>query len=64
MAMWLDCSFKKVVCRVSAKEFESANAFGDRVVMTESALEGAEPAITFKPREQWPKAFRFYRLWR
>lgn len=64
MAMWLDHSFKKVVCRVGAKEFESAKVFGDHVVMTESALDGTETAIVFKPREDWPKPFRFYRLWR
>jgi peptidyl-tRNA hydrolase len=62
MAKWLDQSFKKVVCRVGATEFESAKAFADHVVMTESAL--GETAIVFKPREEWPKPFRFYRLWR
>jgi hypothetical protein len=30
----------------------------------ESALDGAEVALAFKPREEWPKALRFYRLYR
>ena len=29
-----------------------------------SALDGQEVAIAFKPREQWPKPFRFYSLYR
>ena len=61
---WLDGPFYKVVCRVGAKEFENAKAFEDRVVLTESALDGAEVAIAFKPREEWPKPFRFYKLYR
>lgn len=64
MSAWLDRSFKKVVCRVDAKEFESAKTLGEHVVMTESALGGAETAIVFKPRDKWPKQFRSYRLWK
>jgi hypothetical protein len=45
-------------------EFEKAKAFTDHVVLTESALAGQEVAIAFKPREEWPNAFRFYRLFR
>ena len=29
-----------------------------------AALGGAEVALAFKPRAEWPKAFRFYRLYR
>jgi peptidyl-tRNA hydrolase len=64
MSAWLAGPFYKVVCRVSDEEFERAKAFADRVVLTESALGGQEVALAFKPREEWPKAFRFYRLYR
>jgi peptidyl-tRNA hydrolase len=61
---WLSGPFAKVVCKVSDEEFEKAKGIPDHVVLTESALEGHEVAIAFKPRQEWPKAFRFYRLFR
>jgi len=38
---WLTGPFYKVVCRVTDTEFESAKSFEGRVVLTESALNGA-----------------------
>jgi hypothetical protein len=64
VAAWLAGPFYKVICKVSDEEFEQAKAVEDRVVLTESGLGGAEVAIAFKPREEWPKGFRFYRLFR
>jgi peptidyl-tRNA hydrolase len=64
VAQWLAGPFFKAVCKVNAREFESAKAVADHVVMTESALAGREVAIVFKPREEWPKMFRFLRLYR
>jgi hypothetical protein len=64
VASWLAGPFLKVVCKVDDAEFERAKAFEDSVVLTESALGGLEVAIAFKPREEWPKAFRFYKLYR
>lgn len=61
---WLDTSFRKVVCCVTDTEFEYAKQFDNHVLMTESALEGAETCMVFCPREQWPKAFTYYRLYR
>ena len=52
------------MCKVNDEEFERAKAFEDHVVITESALAGQEVAIAFKPREDWPKAFQFFRLYR
>ena len=46
------------------KEFDKAKTFEDCVVLTESALNNKEVAIAFKPRKEWPKAFRFYRLFK
>ena len=61
---WLAGTFHKVTCKVSDAEFEAAKAFPDSVVLTESAWEGKEIAIAFKPRAEWPKAFNFYKLYR
>jgi hypothetical protein len=64
VAEWLAGPFFKVVCKVSEDEFEKAKAVEDQVVLTESKLNGQEVAIAFKPREEWPKAFQFYRLYK
>ena len=61
---WLAGPFFKAVCKVNDKEFERAKECPDHVVITESALGGAGAALAFKPREGWPKAFSFFRLYR
>jgi peptidyl-tRNA hydrolase len=64
VAEWLSGPFYKAVCRVSDAEFERAKEVAEHVVLTESALGGQEVAIAFKPRREWPKAFRFLRLYK
>ena len=64
VGQWLSGPFYKVVCRVTDPEFEKAKTVDDHVVLTESALEGHEVAIAFKPREEWPKMFRYLKLFR
>lgn len=61
---WLAGPFRKTICKVSDEEFDRARGFDDLVVLTESALGDQEVAIAFEPREEWPKAFKFYRLYR
>ena len=65
---WAETSFRERVCKVTDKEFEDAKAHGKNMVdcriMTESSLGGMETAIVFKPREEWPKFFKFLRLWK
>lgn len=61
---WLAGPFAKAVCRVSDSEFEKAKDAGDFVSISESALGGAENVLAFKPREEWPKGFRFFKLFR
>lgn len=61
---WLLGRFYKVICKVNTKEFEKAKGFEDNVVLTESALDNEEVAIVFKPRDEWPKPFKFYKLYR
>ncbi len=60
---WLSGPFYKAVCQASESEFERAKECADHVVLTESALENREVAIGFKPREEWPKFFKFLRLY-
>lgn len=61
---WLSGPFFKAVCKVNAKEFENAKQVPDHVVLTESALGNLEVAIVFKPRDEWPRMFKFLRLYR
>ena len=61
---WLSGPFYKVICKVNNKEFQRAKTFDNHVVLTESALDHDEVAIAFCPREEWPKPFRFYKLYR
>lgn len=61
---WLDGPFYKVICKVNEREWERAKEAGDFVTLTESALEGRDVALAFRPRMEWPKAFRFFQLYR
>ncbi|MBU2709258.1 hypothetical protein KCM76_24900 [Zooshikella marina] len=61
---WLSGPFYKVVCKVNEKEFENAKQYEDSVLLTESSLDNQEVALAFKPRDEWPKPFRFYKLYR
>lgn len=61
---WLSGPFHKVICKVNDKEFETAKKFDDYVLLTESSLDNQEVAIAFKPREEWPKPFKFYKLYK
>ena len=61
---WLSGPFYKVICKVSDDEFERAKGLAEHVVLTESKLDNAEVALGFKPSQDWPKAFNFFRLYR
>lgn len=61
---WVSGTFYKVICKVNAKEFDKAKSFDDYVLLTESNLENQEVALAFKPRKEWPKAFKFYQLYK
>ena len=64
VSTWLSGPFFKAVCKVNAREFENAKAVADHVVLTESALGNQEVALAFCPREEWPRMFRFFKLYR
>ena len=61
---WLGGPFFKAVCKVNLEDFEHAKQVSDHVVLTESALGNQEVAIVFKPRAEWPKMFKFFKLYR
>jgi hypothetical protein len=64
VAAWLSGPFYKAVCRANETEFENAKSCPEHVVITESALDNREVAIAFKPREEYPKSFKFLKLFR
>ena len=64
MQRWVKGIFKKVVCKVSQKEFEKAKLLEKGLVLTESSLEHQEVVIAFCPRESFPKNFRFFKMWK
>lgn len=64
VAEWLSGPFYKVVCKVNDKEFERVKTISDNQIMTESSLDDKEVAIVFKPREEWPRMFNFFRLYK
>ena len=61
---WIKNHFRKVTCKVNDKEFESAKKHEDYVIITEMAFDGAEVGLVFKPREEWPKLFKYFRLYK
>ena len=61
---WLSGPFYKVICKVTDYEFERGKAVEDHVILTESSLDGQEVAIAFRPREEWPKMFKYLRLYK
>lgn len=57
---WLAGLFYKTVCFVSEKEFEKAKLEVDHVLITESSLAYEETVIAFKPRQEYPKYFKYF----
>jgi peptidyl-tRNA hydrolase len=60
---WLAGTQNKTVCKVSDEEFEAAKLVADGVVITERGMRNAEIALAYKPRDRWPKAFQYFRLY-
>lgn len=62
---WLNPGpFFKVVCLATDAEFKKLKEVGDNVVLTESRLNDEEVAIAFMPREEYPKMFKFLRMYK
>lgn len=63
MITWINSVFKKFVCVVNEAEFEQLKTETDFVLLTESALDNQEVCLAFCPREEYPKRFRFLKMW-
>jgi len=61
---WWDTSFRKVTCKVTEQQFEKAKEYADWFPVTEMAFDNKEVALVFKPREEWPRFFKFLTLWK
>ena len=61
---WKDNHFSKVTCKVSEQEFEDAKQYGDYIVCEEMAFDNQEIMLAFKPREEWPKRFKYFKLYK
>ncbi len=64
MVEWINGIFKKIVWSVSEKEFEALKEEQDNIVLTESALDNQQVCIAFCPRPDFPKKFKFLRMWK
>ena len=64
MQNWINGIFKKVVCTVDEAMFEKMKEVPKHLVLTESALNNQEVCIAFCPRENYPKSFNFFSMWK
>lgn len=64
MDEWLGNSFRKVTCKITTDEFERALKFDDFEIITELAFDGREVGLVFKPRYEWPKFFKYLKLYK
>lgn len=63
MAQWINGIFKKVVCLATETEFDKLKTELGSVLLTESALGGKEVCLAFCPRPEFPKMFRYLKMW-
>jgi peptidyl-tRNA hydrolase len=63
MIQWMNGIFKKVVCIADETEFNKLKNETDFVVLTESSLDNKEVVLAFCPREEYPKKFKFLKMW-
>lgn len=63
--LWLNNSFKKVVVRVSQKEFDKIAVLEDVYLAHENTtLEGMKSCIVVCPRLETPNVLKFSKLWK
>lgn len=63
MIQWINGVFRKVVCRVDEIEFQKLKSESDYMVLTESSLDHREVVMAFCPRVDYPKKFKFLKMW-
>lgn len=59
MKEWRDKSFRKVIRKATAEQFEQAKKEHPHIVMTESNLGGRETALVFQMAFEYPKFLNF-----
>lgn len=59
MVRWKEVSFRKVIRKATAEQFEQAKKEHPHILMTESSLDGRETALVFKMSEEYPKFLNF-----
>ena len=65
MIDWYSNSFRKVTCKVTEDEFEKAKTeASDWFVVTEMAFDNQEVVLVFKPRDEYPKFFKYLKLFK
>jgi peptidyl-tRNA hydrolase len=63
MQNWINGIFTKVVCVVNEAGFTNAQKEMNYIILTESSLDNKEVSIAFCPREEYPKMFKFLKMW-
>lgn len=63
MQEWISGPFYKVVCRVSDKDYEACKKVDKHVIISEGKFGGEEVCIAFCPRWEWPRKFKFFRMY-
>jgi hypothetical protein len=63
MQKWISGPFYKVVCAASDKDFEAAKKLDNHVVIREGNYGNEEIAIAFCPRYEWPRKFKYFRMY-
>jgi hypothetical protein len=61
---WIENSFRKVTCKVTEEEFERAKQFEGYEIVTEMQFDNQEVALIFLPRIDWPKFFKYLKLYK
>ena len=61
---WLKDRIRKVTCAITANEFIYLTGFDlEHQVITEAAFNDESVGIVFKPQLEWPKYFKYLKLW-
>lgn len=63
MQKWMSGIFKKVVCIADETDFHQLKNEKYFVLLTESSLGNKEVCLAFCPREEYPKKFKFLKMW-
>lgn len=63
MQEWISGPFYKVVCKVNDKDFEACKKVDKHVIISEGKFGGEEICMAFCPRWEWPRKFKFFRMY-